>query len=291
MTRAHRTRGALAACLVLALLALAGCRPDSTGSTGSITVGGVARTYRLFVPAGLTGPAPLVVMLHGGYGSGAQAEAAYHWDDRATADGFVVAYPDGLQRSWNAGGGCCGQAGRDEVDDVAFVTALVADVDRRVPVDRRRVYATGMSNGGIMTYRLACETDLFAAVAPVAATRLVACPSPARVSVLAIHGTDDPRVPYAGGPGTAYGPAGAAVDGPPVPEVIAGWRTVDGCADPVVSTTGAVTTSAADCPDGRAVSLVTVAGGGHAWPGASGAAGPDATEMIATFFAAHPAAG
>lgn len=158
--------------LLAACLALTGCRPVDlpSSTTASIRVGGVTRTYRLFVPTGLTGPAPLVVVLHGGYGSGAQAETAYHWDDRATAGGFVVAFPDGLHRSWNAGGGCCGQAGRDGVDDVAFLTALVAEVGRRASVDPRRVYATGMSNGGIMTYRLACETDLFAAVAPVAAT-------------------------------------------------------------------------------------------------------------------------
>ena len=288
--------------LLAACLALTGCRPVDlpSSTTASIRVGGVTRTYRLFVPTGLTGPAPLVVVLHGGYGSGAQAETAYHWDDRATAGGFVVAFPDGLHRSWNAGGGCCGQAGRDGVDDVAFLTALVAEVGRRVPVDPRRVYATGMSNGGIMTYRLACETDLFAAVAPVAATRLVGCPAPARMSVLAVHGIADPIVPYQGGPGGSYGPAGAHVDGPPVPDVVAEWRTVDGCAEPSVANTGAVTTSTAPCPDGRSVTLVTVAGLGHEWPGSAGpgdggatgsggaSAAVDATAVIWDFFAAHP---
>ena len=78
------------------------------------------RTYLLYRPASLSQqvPAPLVVVLHGGYGSGSQAERSYHWDALADRQGFVVAYPDGIGRSWNAGGICCGPALRDNVDDV-----------------------------------------------------------------------------------------------------------------------------------------------------------------------------
>lgn len=131
-----------------------------------LSSGGQDRTYLVHVPAGLSGAAPLVLMLHGGYGTGAQAERSYGWDALADQDHFVVAYPDGLDRAWNSGGGCCGKAARRDVDDVAFLTAVVADVEARVPVDPARVYAAGMSNGAMMAYRLACDSDVFAAIGP-----------------------------------------------------------------------------------------------------------------------------
>ena len=77
-------------------------------SEHDISVGGLDRSYGVYRPAGLTGPAPLVVMLHGGFGTGAQAEKSYGWDAQADAGHFVVAYPNGLDRAWDAGGGCCG---------------------------------------------------------------------------------------------------------------------------------------------------------------------------------------
>lgn len=119
----------------------------------------------LYVPDGLPAQAPLVVMLHGGFGSAAQAERAYGWDRLADTAKFAVAYPDGLGRAWNAGGGCCGRSAADGVDDVGFVAAAVSDIARQVDVDPKRVYATGISNGGMMTYALACRTALFAAIA------------------------------------------------------------------------------------------------------------------------------
>ncbi|POY06589.1 polyhydroxybutyrate depolymerase, partial [Mycobacterium kansasii] len=95
----------------------------------TIDVGGVQRSYRLYKPAGLPRAAPLVVMLHGGFGSARQAERSYDWDELADSEKFVVAYPDGLNRAWNAnGGGCCGRSAREGVDDVAFVNAAVAAV-------------------------------------------------------------------------------------------------------------------------------------------------------------------
>ena len=281
------------------LLALAGCAPAPTQDAGArtITVDGQPRTYRLHRPAALPpGPVRLVVMLHGGFGSGAQAEADYGWDAEADREHFVVAYPDGLNRAWAVGGGCCGTPGRTGVDDVAFVTAMVAAVAREVPVDPARVYATGISNGGIFAYRLACDTAaLFAAIGPDAATLLGGCPSPAPVSVIHVHGLDDHNIRFDGGPGDGV----ATIDGPPVPEVVAMWRGVDRCAAPVAATQAAVTTQTATCPDGRAVELVTVAGAGHQWPGAApkragrllGLDPPstalDATDTIWRFFAAH----
>jgi polyhydroxybutyrate depolymerase len=297
-----------AAAVALAAALTAGCRagenptpppPDipSGSSTHEITVDGQRRTYRLYIPATRPAPMPLVVMLHGGFGSGRQAEAAYGWDAQADANRFVVAFPDGADRAWAVGGGCCGSPGRTGVDDAAFVVQMVDAISARLPIDPARVYATGMSNGAMMAYRLACDTDRFAAIAPVAGTLLGSCPTRPPTSVLHVHGAADRNVRYDGGPGEGR----AVIDGPPVPEVIAGWRDAMGCAAPVESTDAAVTRSRADCPDGRAVELITIAGAGHQWPGAERRPGAerllgtdppstalDATATIWRFFAQHP---
>lgn len=287
--------------LIAVVLAMAGCVGPSfaepqdftVGSTAhSINVGSLDRGYRLYVPAGLPPSAPLVVMMHGGFGSGDQAERSYGWNQLADREKFAVAYPDGVGRAWNVGGGCCGRPARQGIDDVGFISAMVDDVAAHVPVDRDRIYATGISNGGMMAYMLACHTDVFAAIGPDAATQLDACASPQPTSVLAIHGTADRSVRYDGGPGDGV----ARIDGPPVPDVNAFWRNVDQCVRPVVTTAGAVTTSSADCADGRGVTLITIDGAGHQWPGSrpirEGADPPsaelDATATLWTFFAAHP---
>ena len=247
-------------------------------SVHTISVGGRDRTYRLYKPAGLPASAPLVVVMHGGFGSAAQAERSYGWDELADSDKFVVAYPDGLNRAWNVNGaGCCGRPAREGVDDVAFVTAAVADVAKNVSINVARVYATGISNGGMLSYTLACDTTLFAAIGPVSGTQLDPCRSPHPASVMAIHGTADPLIPYRGGPGHGF----VHINGPPIPDVNAFWRKVDQCQAASVTTSGSLTTSTAGCADNRSVVLITIDGGGHQWPGF-------ATAKLWQFFAAHP---
>src|SRR6185503_7233112 len=124
--------------------------------------------------------------------------------------GFILVMPNGFQNSWNAGT-CCGGASTSKLDDVALFRALLAEVGKHLNVDHRRVYATGLSNGGYMSYRLACDaSDLFAAIAPGAgavginsigggtnsASDFTACKPTEHVSVLDIHGTSDPLIPY-----------------------------------------------------------------------------------------------
>jgi polyhydroxybutyrate depolymerase len=264
------------------LLVIAGCAPSRAEPSGfgqGTSVHTIAgdRSYRMYVPAGLPSPAPLVVMLHGGFGSAQQAERAYGWDQLADGAKFIVAYPDGLGRAWNSGGGCCGRSARDGVDDVGFITAAVADIGRNIAVDQSRIYATGISNGGMMSYALACNTGLFAAIGPDSATQLDPCAAPRPTSVLHIHGTADRMIPFDGSQGIGF----AKIDGPPVPDLNVFWRNVDQCGAPTVTTDGAVTTSMAACADGRAVGLMTVDGGGHEWPGF-------ATATLWQFFAAHP---
>ncbi|MCV7410255.1 polyhydroxybutyrate depolymerase [Mycobacterium florentinum] len=236
-------------------------------STQSIESGGVSRTFHLYRPQGLGDAVPLVVMLHGGFGNGAQAERSYHWDDAADGGHFLVAYPDGLNRAWNAGT-CCGQPHRENVDDVGFITAMVAAIEQEIPIDRARIYVTGMSNGAMMALRLGCQSDTFAAIAPVAGTLLTDCAGARPTSVLQIHGTADDRVPYNGGPGKASGANGnPRVDGPSAEAVNATWRAIDACGSPSSTTAGDVTTQTAGCAGGHTVELISVAGAGHQWPG------------------------
>jgi polyhydroxybutyrate depolymerase len=245
-------------------------------SVHHITAGGHERSYRLYTPAGLPASAPLVVMLHGFSGSGVQAERDYGWDGLAESGKFVVAYPDGLGRAWNVNGeGCCGRPGREGVDDVAFITAVVGDIAKNLGINPAKVYATGMSNGGIMSYTLACTTDIFSAIGPVAGIQLNPCQSPHPTSVIHIHGTADRLVPYGGGQGFSV------INGASVLQVDAFWRNVDQCGAPAVTTSGPLTTSSAGCAEGRQVALITIDQGVHEWP-------PFATRALWEFFAAHP---
>ena len=268
-------------------LVVAGCAPwrpappsgfvDGT-SVHTINIGGRDRNYRLHKPAGLPASAPLVIVLYGGFGTADYAERNYGWDQLADSQKFVVAYPDGVVRAWNVNGaGCCGKPAHQGIDDVAFISAAVADVAKNVSINPSHVYATGMSNGGMMSYTLACDSALFAAIGPVSGIQLDPCKSPHPTSVMAIHGTADPLIPYGGGPGRGF----AHINGPPVSEVNAFWRNVDHCGAPAATTSGSVTTSTAGCADNRSVVLVTVDGGGHHWP-------DFATEKLWQFFVAHP---
>ena len=174
----------------------------------SVTVGGAPRDYELHLPKGKAPaePAPLVLVFHGGGGNAANAMRMSGMNAKADAEGFIVAYPDGsgprpdALLTWNAWR-CCGPALDKKVDDVAFVRALVDDLARHYPVDRKRVYATGFSNGAMLTYRLGCELgDVFAAIAPVAgALNSYDCGTGPKVSVIAFHGTADKHVRFEGG--------------------------------------------------------------------------------------------
>ena len=287
-----RIRRILAAVLLLALAAtVTACaaRDDDVPGTEvrTIMVDGTERTYRIHVPETLAAEPALVFMLHGGFGSGRQAERSYGWTAASDSDGFVVVYPDGENRAWNAGD-CCGRFA-ERLDDVAFIAALVADLQAEFGVAPDRTFATGMSNGAMLAYRLACETDLFAAIAPVAGTIVVDCADPHPTSVLHIHGALDERVRVDGERGTGT----ANVDGMPVADVIDLWRSANGCEEPTTTTEGVVTREASACAEGRTVELIVIADSGHAWPGRVASEGQildepstalDATAEIWRFF-------
>jgi polyhydroxybutyrate depolymerase len=272
---------------VLALVVLQG-EPVAAGTTQVRTMqsGGLTRTYRVYRPTGLTGRVPVVMMLHGGFGTGQQAQRAYGWDQKADAGRFLVVYPDGVSNTWNAGT-CCGAAMRGNVNDVAFLGALLNRVVASDGGDASRLYVTGMSNGAMMAYRLACELpNKLAAIGPVAGAMTVPCTAATPTSVLHIHGLADNHVPYEGGVGTE----GFAKDPrPSIPSTIARWRQVDTCGPATVTIAGPVHTDTAACPASRTVRLITIDGAGHQWPGSkpsfladSALADPPSTAINAT---------
>ncbi len=278
----------------------ASSRPGRGAHEIRLTAGGLERRARVYVPKRAGPRPPLVLVLHGGFGTGLSAARQGNWDATAREHGFVAVYPDGFSRAWNAGA-CCGPPMRQNVDDVGFLVALLDRVAHEYATDPDRVFVTGISNGGMMAYRLACEaSDRIAAIAPVAATLVFGGCAPTHpVSLLHVHGLADGNVPFAGGPPTKSFQAHPPVY-PPVREGVQRFATAAGCAGATTTATaGAVTAETwTGCGAGTAVQLVTIAGGGHSWPGGRRllrALDPpsdalDATATIWQFFAAHPRA-
>jgi len=254
--------------------------------------GGLARSYIVHVPpqSFADGAFPVILNFHGA-GSNAQQQEWYSAMD-ATADraGFLAVYPNGTGRgtralTWNAGG-CCAYAERNRVDDVGFTRALLDDLATRVRVDRARVYATGISNGGMMAFRLGVEAaDLIAAIAPVEGALMVEASGPARAMPLMLfNSVDDRYVPYGGRPGLLGG-LSRATRYPRVPgvdEEVVRWRGFDGCpsgAQVGPELKGASGSADAGntatryewgpCRDGSRIVLWKLSGSGHVWPGAS----------------------
>lgn len=261
------------------------------------------RTYQVYRPLSLSRqvPVPLVIMLHGGFGTGKQAESSYNWDSQAGQHGFVVVYPNGINHSWNAGGICCGPALRENVDDVGFLNRLIEEVSRTEDIDPKRVYLTGISNGAAMAYRFACEGAYpVAAIGPVAGSFSFSCPRPHHVSVMAIHGLEDRHIPFAGGQGAKGVTKGAWRS---VQESIGLFRVGNSCQERSIQKEGLVQTEVSNCLQGREVVLITIDGAGHQWPGGKqktgivrrilGADPPsaaiDATSALWNFFNKHPA--
>jgi polyhydroxybutyrate depolymerase len=285
----------------LALLAFVSGAALAEDRLHTITVDQTERSYVLHVPRNVKAPTALVIVLHGGGGSAKSAIAQTGFNAEADRRGFIAAYPEGTARSrfhtWNAGA-CCGVAVERGMDDVGFIRAMVAEIGKRHPLDPKRIYATGLSNGGMMAYRLGCEaSDLLAAIAPVSAVVMVApCEPSFPVSVLHIHGAADRNVPIAGGVGEK---SIVKISYPPVERSIALWAGYDDCGnDPIVSSPAPDVTlrSYPRCSPGIAVDYYVIEGGTHAWPGGKRLAkfldapsnALDATPLIWQFFAAHP---
>ena len=295
---------ALLSLLLLPLLAQAAGDPKL-----QLEYAGLDRSYLLHLPNPLpNNPLPLVVVLHGGGGSAESAAKMTGFDAEADKEGFIVVYPEGTDRghpflslfgkpgflTWNAGS-CCGYAQENNIDDVGFIRAVVAQVIKDNAADPKRVYATGISNGGMMAYRMACEaSDVFAAIAPVSAVQEVQdCKPSQAVSVFHIHGAEDQNVPIGGGVGKKAHEKELRA---PVQESIDFWVKRDGCSVTVRSQEPDVDmVNYGGCDAGSEVSYFVIQDGEHAWPGGQQIAAfldkpskaLDATFEIWKFFSTH----
>ena len=206
---------------LVAPAALLAASPALAAPTGDTTDNYAGRAMIVHVPATLpaTGTRALVIVLHGGLGNadriaGKQAESGLNLDTVADKEGFIVAYLNGTPVTrfmgakflgWNAGGGCCGEPGRNGTDDVAYIGGAVSYLSGKYGVDRAKVFAIGHSNGAMMAQRMVCETRVFARVVAISGPLnldTTHCPSAKGLGVLAIHGADDQNVPIAGGKGS-----------------------------------------------------------------------------------------
>jgi polyhydroxybutyrate depolymerase len=242
-------------------------RPPVPGSTGlTVASGGLVRAAVLHLPPGRKAHVrmPLIVALHGAGGSGRKMEPYSGFSKLADSAGFVVVYPSAVppHPRWNIYENPAGP------DDVAFIRDLLARVENVACIDRRSVYAAGVSNGGGMAALLACQlSDEIAAVAAVAGAYadLPDCQPPRPVSLLEIHGTADTTVPYGGR-------SGEDTDTDSVLSFVQSWIERDGCPGE-----GAQQAMAPDairyawgpCAAGTAVQHIKILGGTHAWPGAT----------------------
>jgi polyhydroxybutyrate depolymerase len=293
-------------------------QPAENTQEKTIEVGDRHRTYYLHVPANLPvdKPAPLVLVFHGGGGTALGMERYLtHFSDLADREGFLVAYPEGVDKNWNDGrDNPSSTPARKNVDDLAFVMAMIDEIGKEHQVDAKRIFSTGISNGAIFSHYLAANhAEKIAAIAPVVGG--IADPfyqkfQPAEpVSVLILQGTSDPLVPYDGG---KIGIAGMGDRGKVIgtDETVKLWVQRDGCQTEPVEEALPDPESNDGCTikrftygkgqGGTEVVLYKIEGGGHTWPG-----GPqyfpqfligrvcrdvNATQVIWDFFKAHPKA-
>lgn len=286
----------------------------STGAKdlyGEISVDGVERTYTVFVPERVRerrGSVPVVIALHGGLGDGMRVRRVLGLDPIAAREGFVAVYPDSLGRAWNDGRRL---RRRRQADDVEFLLRLKKSLVRRGLADPDRVFVAGVSNGGMMGQRLACEAPgAFAGFASIIANmpvRLIdRCAPRGRVPMMIINATDDRLMPYDGGGVGFRGRAGRVVS---TYETVEFWRQHNRCGErpgrrvlpdrAPDDGSRVVMFYSTDCGRGAPVILLRVEGGGHRVPGsparnlrffAERALGPQnndisTAEVITRFFA------
>jgi polyhydroxybutyrate depolymerase len=251
-------------------------------------------------------PAPLLIVLHGYTVSGPETSAYFHLREVAAQRGYFYAYPNGTldsdgNRFWNATDACC-DFDRSGVDDVAYLDGVIGEIRASFSIDPARIDLIGHSNGGFMSYAMACaQADQIAAMVSLAGATFAAatdCAPTVPVAVLQIHGTADDTIAFDGGSIPGMGPGGSRADFPGAEASVAAWAEYNGCATASVvdehvdvdaeldsggSPAEASVTRWAVCPPGGAAELWTIPGGGHS---------PTISESfpaaVLDFFEAHP---
>jgi polyhydroxybutyrate depolymerase len=313
--------GGLIGLFFIVLIFLGGCMykipQDPNTVTRTIFSNGLERTYRIHIPSSLPENATpaLVFVLHGGGGTGEGMERTLTLGGfNALADqyNFIVVYPDGIEKNWNDGRkNVTDPAHQQNIDDVGFFRTLIDNLTMEFNIDPNQIFATGISNGAMMSYRLAFDIpEKIAAIAPVAGAiptdLLDSNTSYVPVSVCAISGTKDPLVPWCGGQvGFPRNPRGTVIS---VPESVMYWVTYNNCSPTPNSTelpdinpkdhTRVHRDLYSEGMNNTEVVLYTIINGGHTWPDGYqylpnvlvGRTTHDinANEVIWEFFSAHP---
>ena len=281
LDRALRTLAGGGIFIVLLLFACA----HSRGVAGNtLRHDGLERHYILYQPSFKTAPSnarPLLMVLHGGGGThrGMLRLTNKRFNELADRDGFFVVYPQGIDKSWNdSRPDKISGAHRKGIDDVGFLRALIKDLSVRYPIDSKRIFVTGISNGGLMSYQLGCSLpDTIRAIAPVTAQIPAAiapfCRSESAVSLVIFNGTEDPLVPYKGGQIQVFRRQRGAVLS--TDETIRIWRQKNRCSPEAVITefpniaadgTRVTKIEYSRCDNQAKVALYRIDGGGHTWP-------------------------
>lgn len=249
----------------------------------TITVDGLERTFEIHLPLGYeeTQNYPLVIVLHGGGGNIRGMKNLTDFNELADEEGFIVVYPAGIEGHWNDGRGLEGRrAHRENIDDTNFIRTLIDHISQQANIDEQRIYATGISNGGHMSYRLACElSDKIAAIGVVTANLSTAlheiCQPAETVAVLIMNGTQDPLIPYEGGERIIMNDNLGEVFS--TEATVNFWTTHNRCEGEPMKTqlpdttafdgTRVLLATYEGCDGTSRVYLYTVVGGGHTWPG------------------------
>ncbi|MEM2100331.1 MAG: PHB depolymerase family esterase [Thermoproteota archaeon] len=287
--------GAIAVLLVMALLLImfTPSYPSPGRYTLSLEINGRIRNYLVYIPSAYDGqtPLPLVIALHGYTSNPRAIELTSGLSLKAEEENFIVIYPQGIgpDSSWNAGF-CCGQAALNNIGDVDFIRRLVEKTQEDLKIDSKRIYATGHSNGGMMSHRLAAElSDIFAAIAVVSGSigkwqdGYLILPNPSEaVSVIVFHGMQDWVVPYNGGSFSSEYMFSS------VNESVSFWVQANHCSDipqiEVSNDGNIVKTTYTGGVNGTEVVLYTIMDGTHSWA----FNGISTTDLIWDFFSNHP---
>jgi len=264
--------------------------------TFTIAHGGGPRMYRVHVPVKYdpATPTPALFALHGGGGDMGYQASDQHYGliSKSEREGYIAVFPNGFSK-WNSGklatwnaGTCCGDARDKNIDDVGFIKEVVDNVTRQLNIDRNKIFATGMSNGGMMSYRLACElSDTFSAIASVAGTDgTTTCHPKKPISILHIHAKNDDHVLFGGGAGQkAFRDVSKVTDFASVPATTSKWVKANSCnPNPkrILQKPGAYCDLYSQCQGNVKVELCVTDTGGHSWPGAARTRGEPASTAI-----------
>lgn len=268
----------------------------------SIPYDGYDRTYLVHLPTGYTGNTslPLIIAMHGGFGNAYNMQNQSQLSVKADLENFIVVYPEGVEggalniSSWNAGW-CCGFSSNTNIDDVGFIDSLLNTLIAEYAVDTNRIYATGMSNGGFMSYRLACElSDRIAAIAPVGCSMSMTSCTPDRpMPVIHFHSTLDSNVPYLGG----YGDGFSNHYNSPLDSVLNAWSNKNSCStlnDTIIDNSQYIFKKWTNCDCSSEIHYYRTEDGGHSWPGGVQTQTGDpastylnATDLMWSFFQQH----